>query len=415
MIRFDIDRIHEIRQTILRNRSRSLLTGFGVFWGIFMLLFLMGGGQGVKALLQQELQGFATNSGFIVPSQTSRPFKGFKRGRTWKMTRRDIEILRNRLPEAAIVTGQLSRWGMNAVRGGQTYSATAKGVYPDYVHVEMPKLKYGRYINAVDLEQERKVCVLGKRVYESLFPEGGDPCGQLVQLQDSYFRVVGVDYGTGAISINGSSDRAVVMPVTVMQKLYNRGDEIDMICMTARSGVKIKTIMNKARGVLSREHAFDPEDKVAMFELNAEEMFGIVDNLFRGLNILIWLIGFGTLLAAAIGVSNIMMVSVKERTTEIGIRRAIGATPKMILSQIMSESVILTVAAGMFGIMFSVMVLSATETVVSAQSGTAIGFQVSFGAAVLALGILMVLGLLAGLAPAYRAMAIRPVDAMRDE
>ena len=392
MIRFDIDRIHEIRQTILRNRSRSLLTGFGVFWGIFMLLFLMGGGQGVKALLQQELQGFATNSGFIVPSQTSRPFKGFKRGRTWKMTRRDIEILRNRLPEAAIVTGQLSRWGMNAVRGGQTYSATAKGVYPDYVHVEMPKLKYGRYINAIDLEQERKVCVLGKRVYESLFPEGGDPCGQLVQLQDSYFRVVGVDYGTGAISINGSSDRAVVMPVTVMQKLYNRGDEIDMICMTARSGVKIKMIMNKARGVLSREHAFDPEDKVAMFELNAEEMFGIVDNLFRGLNILIWLIGFGTLLAAAI-----------------------GATPKMILSQIMSESVILTVVAGMFGIMFSVMVLSATETVVSAQSGTAIGFQVSFGAAVLALGILMVLGLLAGLAPAYRAMAIRPVDAMRDE
>ena len=411
---FDIDRFTEIWETLSRNRSRSLLTGFGVFWGIFMLLSPMGGGQGLKAMLTGVLSGFATNSGFIVPGETSMPYKGFRSGRTWSMNLSDIEKLRQSIPEIDVVTGNMSMWGSKAVYEDVEADCQGRGVMPEYARIEEPKLAYGRYINQVDVEQERKVCVLGKRVYKTLFPDGGDPCGKFVRMGDIWFQVVGVDMNNGEISINGTADEAFTIPMSVLQKLYNRGTEVDFLCMTAKPGYKIKDILAKSRELLFREHFIDPDDKKAMFEINAEELFSIMDNLFKGVNLLIWLVGFGTLLAAAIGVSNIMMVTVKERTTEIGIRRAIGATPKMILSQVMLESMLLTLAFGFIGIFFSVGFLS-LGNLASAGSEVPADFQVSFGAAILAVVILTVLGLLAGLAPAMRAMNIKPVDAMRDE
>ena len=411
---FDIDRFTEIWETLSRNRSRSLLTGFGVFWGIFMLLSLMGGGQGLKAMLTGVLSGFATNSGFIVPGETSMPYKGFRSGRTWSMNLSDIEKLRQAIPEIDVVTGNMSMWGSKAVYEDVEADCQGRGVMPEYARIEEPKLAYGRYINQVDVEQERKVCVLGKRVYKTLFPDGGDPCGKFVRMGDIWFQVVGVDMNNGEISINGTADEAFTIPMSVLQKLYNRGTEVDFLCMTAKPGYKIKDILAKSRELLFREHFIDPDDKKAMFEINAEELFSIMDNLFKGVNLLIWLVGFGTLLAAAIGVSNIMMVTVKERTTEIGIRRAIGATPKMILSQVMLESMLLTLAFGFIGIFFSVGFLS-LGNLASAGSEMPADFQVSFGAAILAVVILTVLGLMAGLAPAMRAMNIKPVDAMRDE
>ncbi len=412
---FDRDRFHEIWETLTRNRSRSLLTGFGVFWGIFMLLSMMGGGQGLKALLEHELEGFATNSGFLISGETSLPYKGFRSGRTWTLTLSDIERLRRSIPEIDVVTGNIGMWGSQATYEDREADCQGRGVRPEYARIEEPKLAYGRYINEVDIDQERKVCVLGKRVYQNLFPDGGDPCGEFVQFGNVWFQVVGVDMNNGNIGINGTADRSLTIPMSVLQKLYNKGDDVDFICMTAKPGYKIKDILARSKEILFREHFIDPDDKKAVFEVNAEELFSIMDNLFKGVNLLIWLVGFGTLLAAAIGVSNIMMVTVKERTTEIGIRRAIGATPKMILSQIMLESVLLTLAFGLLGIVFSVMVLSVSEIGVSASMEMAVGFQVSFGAAMLAVLILTVLGLLAGLAPAARAMNIKPVDAMRDE
>ncbi len=412
---FDVDRFREIYETLIRNKSRSILTGFGVFWGIFMLLFMMGGGQGVKDLIQVELQGFATNSGFIVPMETSLPYQGFRSGRTLKVTMDDIERLKRGIPEIATVTGNLSVWGGSATYEEKTSSCQGRGVSPDYADIEQPLLKYGRYINSVDLLQERKVCVLGKRVYRDLFEDGEDPCGKFIQMQGMYFQVVGVDFFSGNISINGSVDESVTIPMSVLQRLYNRGKEVDLICIVAKPGCKIKDILTKAKPILAKEHFFSPDDPKAMYSVNLEEMFSIMDNLFKGVSLLIWIVGFGTLLAASIGVSNIMMVTVKERTTEIGIRRAIGATPSMILSQIMLESVILTIVSGMMGILLSVGALSIAENVASASAGVPIGFQLKFSTAMLALIILMILGLLAGLAPALRAMDIKPVDAMREE
>ena len=412
---FDIDRLTEVWEALSRNRSRSLLTGFGVFWGIFMLLSLMGGGQGLKTMLTGVLSGFATNSGFIIPGETSMPYKGFRSGRTWSMELSDIERLRREIPEIDAVTGSMGMWGSTVVFEDRESECQGRGVMPEYARIEEPRMAYGRYINQVDIDQERKVCVLGKRIYKNLFPDGGDPCGLYVRMGDIWFQVVGVDMNNGNIGINGTADEALTIPMSVLQKLYNRGTSVDFICMTARPGYKIKDILAKSREILFREHFIDPSDKKAIFEINAEELFSIMDNLFKGVNLLIWLVGFGTLLAAAIGVSNIMMVTVKERTTEIGIRRAIGATPNMILSQVMMESMLLTLAFGFIGIFLSVGFLSLGGAVASVASETPADFQVSFGAAVLVVFILTVLGLLAGLAPALRAMNIKPVDAMRDE
>ena len=409
--RLDIDTFREIGDSLFRNKRRTLLTGFGIFWGLFMLLFLVGGGNGLKQMLSMNFEGFATNTIVIISSNTSKPWKGMKEGRYWQLDRKDVERLRTLVPELDVVAPLVSNWGQTATYKGNSSSVSIKGISGDYHKVEAPVLKYGRTISEADVEQERKVCVIGKRVYNDLFPEGDDPCGRYIQVGSVFLRIIGVDYSSGNISINGSASESVMMPFSVAAQLYKRGNTVDIICMTGKKGVKMSTLEGRIRSILSREHLFDPTDDQAVMVLNTEQLFSIVDNLFRGVNFLIWLVGIGTLLAGAVGVSNIMMVTVRERTVEIGIRRAIGAVPRDILSQIIWESVALTLAAGSAGIVFSVLILNVVEALTKHQAA----FQISFWTAILAALLLSVLGVLAGLAPALRAMKIKPVDAMRDE
>ena len=407
----DFDAFREIGDALFRNRRRTLLTGFGIFWGLFMLLFLVGGGQGLKGLLAQNFDGFASNTMVIVSSNTSLPYKGMKEGRYWSLDRRDVTRLQALVPEFEVVAPIVSRWGQTASYGGNSASANVKGIAGNYGKIEAPLMKYGRPISDADVEQERKVCVIGKRIYNDLFPDGGNPCGAFIQVGSVFLQVVGVDFSSGNLNINGSASDAVVIPYSVAAKLYQRGNNVDLICMTGRKGVKISSLEPRVRSILSREHLFDPADEQALLVINAEQLFSIVDNLFRGVNFLIWLVGIGTLLAGAVGVSNIMMVTVRERTVEIGIRRAIGAVPRDILSQIIWESVALTLGAGSAGIVFSVLILNVVEALVKHQAV----FQISFWTAIVSALLLSVLGVLAGLAPALRAMRIKPVDAMRDE
>ena len=414
---FDTDTFREILDSILRNRSRSILTGFGVFWGIFMLMLLTGGSQGLKELLNKNFEGFAQNTCIAFANNTSKPYKGFKKGRSWNMQYADVDRLKNLMPELETVTPTIGLWGKSVAREEQSYnSAVIKGVRADYARIEAPKLMYGRYLNDADLASERKVCVLGKKVYTNLFPEGGDPCGQRILVGGTYYSVVGVDWREGgAVNINGSPADQVSIPLTQAVKAYNLGNDIQLLCFTAKPGYTMSDLTPRVREILARAHYFDPSDEQALFLLNTQLIFGIVDNLFKGINFLVWLIGLGTLLAGVIGVSNIMMVSVKERTTEIGIRRAIGATPSQILSQIISESIVLTLVAGMGGIVFSVLILAGVEMAMTQDGILKAAFQVPFGTAVLAASLLTVLGVVAGLMPASRAMQIKPVDAMRDE
>ena len=409
-MRFDIDSFRETADSLTRNRRRTILTGFGVFWGLFMLLFMIGGGQGLKGLLEQNFGGFATNTMVLISSNTSKPYKGLPEGRYWEFTRTDIDRLKQMVPELDVVSPMISGWGSTVEYGEYSTSAAIKGVSADYCKIEQPKLRYGRYINQTDINMERKVCVIGRRVYQSLFPDGGDPCGKFVKYGDLYFRIVGVDMSSSNISINSNSSYSIIIPETLAATIYNRGNVVDIICVTAKGGIHTSVLEPRIRSIIARQHSFDPEDLEAMQILNTEEVFMLVDNLFRGLNFLIWLVGLGTLLAGCIGVSNIMMVTVKERTTEIGIRRAIGAMPGEILTQIIMESVALTLAAGTAGIVFAVFLLNIFQKIASDAQ-----FLISFNTAIMAALLLAVLGAVAGLAPALRAMAVKPVDAMRDE
>ena len=410
-MKLDRDTFREIGDSLVRNRSRSLLTGFGIFWGLFMLLFLVGGGQGLKEMLGRNFEGFASNAIVIFADNTTKAYKGFREDRRWDLDQDDIVQLKTLIPELETATGAVSAWGWTAVRDVHTSSIVFKGINSDYIKIETPNLKYGRYITEADVMAERKVCVIGKKVYEELFPEGGDPCGQAIKAGPVYLRVIGVDFSAGNININGDASSSVVVPLSYAQKLLNRGKDVDIVCLTAKSGIKSSTLEDRIRHIVARKHSFDPTDKGALIFFYLEQLFNMVDTLFRGVNFLVWLVGLGTLLAGAIGVSNIMMVTVRERTVEIGIRRAIGATPSDILSQIMLESVALTLTAGSFGIVFSVLILNLVEIITKGQAA----FQIDFSTAVLSAVLLAVLGLLAGLAPALRAMKIRPVDAMRDE
>ena len=410
-----MDTYKEIMETLTRNKPRSLLTGFGVFWGVFMLVVLLGGGQGLKELLSNNFQGFATNSALVFAQPTTKPYDGFRKGRQWNMVYQDVERLRAQVPELDVVTPMVSQWQRIVTAGDKKTTAGVKGLQPAYAKVEEPQIRYGRYINDMDMAQRRKVCVLGKKVYKTLFPGGGDPCGQLVRVDSVYYRVVGVDYAAGEIKVNGGAEESVIVPITLMQETYGLGDAVHLSSVTGKPGVVMSDVAPVMRAVIGRAHRVDPTDEKAITVFNTEVMFGMVDSLFTGVNFLIWLVGIGTLLAGAIGVSNIMMVTVRERTTEIGIRRAIGATPRTILGQIVAESILLTAVAGMSGILFAVAILQLLEMANTTDGIVAAHFQVGFWTAVGAVVLLALLGVLAGLAPAVRAMAIKPVDAMRDE
>ena len=181
-MRLDVNTYHEIADSLLRNKSRSLLTGFGIFWGLFMLLVMLGAGDGIKGLLQDNFEGFASNAAILVSSNTSVPYKGFQEGRYWSLEYRDMERLKILVPELDVVTPMISQWGQEAVYNSLSTSANVSGVNADYVSIEAPEMKYGRFLNEVDVERGRKVCVIGKRIYQDLFPDGGDPCGTFIQV-----------------------------------------------------------------------------------------------------------------------------------------------------------------------------------------------------------------------------------------
>ncbi|MBQ6202549.1 MAG: ABC transporter permease [Prevotella sp.] len=415
-MKFDIDTYREILDTLTRNKSRSFLTGFGVFWGVFMLVVLIGGGKGLKEMLNSNFEGFATNTGMIWSQRTTKAYKGFRKGRQWQMVYQDVDRLRQQVPELEVVTPVLFSNGGTAYYDDKKTTIAVNGTMPEYAKVNSPKIYFGRYLNDMDIAQHRKVCVIGKKTYKDLFTNGEDPCGKSIRIDSVYYQIVGVDYNvSGEVNFGAEEGTTVILPLTLMQQTYNRGNTIDMIAVTGRPGVVMSQLSDRIRQTVAKAHLVDPTDETAVTVFNTEILFQLLDNLFRGVNFLIWLVGLGTLLAGAIGVSNIMMVTVRERTTEIGIRRAIGATPRTILSQIVMESIILTSVAGMSGILVGVAILEMLEKGNTEDGIVTAHFQIDFWTAILAVTVISIMGILAGLAPAWRAMSIKPVDAMRDE
>ena len=289
-MKIDKDTCEEILVTITRNKTRSLLTAFGVFWGIFMLVALMGGGQGMEQELRSQFEGFATNSGFVVAQQTGEAYKGFRKGRTWDLEVDDVERIRQ-IEGIEVVTPSIAQWGKTAAYEGNKYDCSVKGLYPNYERLEHQEMAYGRFINDVDIREARKVCVIGKRVYESLFPKGGDPCGAYVQVDSVYYRVVGMCASEGNVNIQGQASEAVTLPYTTMQQMYNLGNTVEVICFTMKPGVRVKDVKPQVEQTVKAAHYISPDDRQAVMMLDLEAMFSMMDNLMKGVRILTWMVG----------------------------------------------------------------------------------------------------------------------------
>ena len=415
---FDLDRWHEIWITITHNKSRSFLTAFGVFWGMFMLVVMIGAGNGLSNGINSQIEGFASNSAFFNAEQTTIPYKGFQKGRSWNMLNSDMPIIEEKVPELEYLSPVLFAGGAgdNVIRNEKSGSYQVKGTYPVYDKIERSIMVYGRYINDIDIVEKRKVCILGTRIYEVLFNKGENPLGKQVKVNGIYFTVIGVAQKTSNASIGGSPEETVVLPFTSMQQAFNQGNIIHFLAATAKPGVKVRVIQDKIVQTLKEIHNISPDDKDAVFNMNIEEQFNMFNNLGIGIAMLIWIVGMGTLMAGAVGVSNIMLVTVRERTKEIGIRRALGATPRNIIGQILSESIVLTVLAGIGGIVLGVGVLTATDILMSQSEDQFLKDpQISFYIGMVALIILVVICTFAGFIPAQRAMMIKPIEAISEE
>ena len=419
---FDIDRWVEIWVTITRNKTRSLLTCFGVFWGILMLVILLGAGAGMKNGIFSNFKGFATNSAFFWTDRTSEPYKGFNKGRYWDMRNRDLESIVKNVQGiddiSPLVWGRRSE--KNVVYGQQTGTYYVKGVMPGYFNIESQEQLYGRLLNEIDVQERRKVCLIGSRVYETLF-KNEDPCGKYIRANGSYYQIVGVvKQRASNFTIGGRSEESIFLPFTTMQQIQNEGDKIYFIAVSIKRGFPVQKVIDEIITLLKAQNEISPTDPQAVGHVNLAEQFATFEMLFLGIEILVWIVGIGTLLAGIIGVSNIMMVTIKERTKEIGVRRALGAKPFNIISQVMSESLLLTSLAGLTGLTFGVFLLDVVNRLMSAQpSKESVTFfenpEISIQVAIAATIIIIISGLMAGLIPAWRALQIKAIDAIREE
>ncbi len=425
---FDRDRWQEIFSAIKKNKLRSALTAFGVFWGIFMLVVMIGAGNGLKNGVSEGIKDFATNSAFVWAQNTTVPYKGFKRGRDWGFTNRDIIAITDKVPELDIIAPRLQGWnlsnGENVVRDEKSASFSINGDYPSYRKIDPCTMVYGRYINDNDIEYRRKVCIIGERVYEVMFEEKEDPVGKYIRINGVYFNVIGV-FRSNNPKLNIGSDKkeSIYLPFTTMQYTFNYGDRVHYFAMTAKEGSKVSSVLDKVIAVLKKQHKISPDDEEAVGNVDIEAQVKIMNYVFLGIDMLIWIVGIGTLIAGAVGVSNIMLVIIKERTKEIGIQRAIGAGPGVIIGQIISESVFLTTIAGFVGLALGTMVLSLVSMAIDQAKASSSGEEevffvnpeIGIPIAVSALVILIVTGIIAGLIPARKAVRIKPIEALRHE
>ncbi|NDV68480.1 ABC transporter permease [Dysgonomonas sp. 25] len=417
---FDLDYWEEIWSTITRNKVRSILTGFGVFLGIFMLILLLGIGNAFKGGMMKIVQGVAPNSCYFYTDRTSEAFKGFRKGRYWNMNNQDLVLLKEKAKTVEHISPMLfgARSDKNMVRGRKSGTYGMMGVYPANFIVQIPEIIYGRVINEMDVKENRKVCVIGKDVYESLFEIGENPIGSYIRANGIYFQVVGVVNSTSEIAIGGKVERTVYIPFSTMQKAFNQGDAVHFLAVTAKPGYPAAVVEQEVKEIIKANHSIAPTDEKAMGSFNAEMIFNIFQAIFLGVNIIAIFVGGGSLLSGIIGICNIMLVTVRERTREIGIRRALGAKPMTIVKQILSESALLTAVSGIAGLLTSVTILIVIRYLMEnalIEIPLFVPPLVSFATALLAMIVLIFSGILSGILPAFRALRIKAIDAIREE
>jgi putative ABC transport system permease protein len=407
---FDRDSWYEIIGTLEKNPVRTILTAFGVFWGIFMLVLLLGGGQGLKRGALHDFEEFATNSLFVWPERTTIPFKGLPRNREYSFTTDDAIAMQDRVNGIKHLVAQVRR-PANMTRGTQKGNYIVTGTFPEINLIEPVDITQGRFVNQIDMNQKRKIAVIGKNVHLALFKGDENPIDQYIRINGAEYQVVGVFNSRHEGGWGDWQNGLVFMPLPTMQQAFNLGNRIGFFAIEADKGTLATTIGKEVKSLLRERHQIAPEDSLAIGENNAENEFLKLVYLFGGLAALIWVIGIGTLVSGVIGVSNIMLFTVKSRTHELGIRRVLGAAPLTVMTQILMESLLLTSSAGILGLALGIVVLSRLNGI---EAPTFRHPDISTAAAFYSFGIIIVSGLAAGLLPAWRAVSLKPIEAIRD-
>jgi len=406
---FDRDKWQEILFTISQNKLRTVLTGFSVAWGIFMLIVLLGSGTGLQNGAKEEFADAATNSIWVFSGQTSMPHKGLQPGRFVRFDNADFDWVDKQLEGAEETSGRFYLGSSNVVYNGESGSFQIRTVHPDHQFIEKTLTTEGRFINETDISERKKVVSIGSLVKKSIF-KGENPIGKYLQVNGIPFKVIGVFEDEG-----GENEQEILyLPISTAQQVFNGANQVDMFMFNIdpNAGVaESKVIEQRVREKMAEIHKFSPEDERAIRFWNNVEDFQEIQSMFTGINIFIWIIGIMTIIAGIVGISNIMMIVVKERTKEIGIRKALGATP----GSIIMESVLITAVSGYIGLVFGVGLIELVSSILPPDTPFFKNPEVNFQVAITATLILITAGAIAGIIPARKAAVIRPIEALRDE
>ncbi len=413
------ERWDEILEALNANRFRTIMTAFGVFWGIFILVLLLALTNGLKNGVQADFGDFATNTIFMWTQRTSMPYKGFTKGRSFNFRQSDVALLKEKFPELRFVSprNQLGgfRGSNNVTRKDKTGAFNIYGDNPEYINQEPLDILKGRFLSYFDIQDERKVAVVGTDVIKSLYDLGEEPIGSYIKINGINFMVIGVVKKSTSQGDNQEDANTIYIPFSTFGKAFNYGDVVGWMAITAIDEVPITQIKPQIMKEMRLAHKVHPDDQRAIGHFDLAEQFAKITGLFAILSFVGYFVGALVLMSGVIGISNIMLIVVKERTKEIGIRRALGATPKEIRGQVLQESMVLTLISGMAGISFAAGLIWVMNTVLDTAGGVENFANPSVGIGVIfvALAILVLSGLLAGMIPATRATQMKPVDALR--
>jgi putative ABC transport system permease protein len=407
-----LDAWQEILETVRRNKLRTILTGFAVAWGIFMLVVLLGSGKGLEHGVAYQFRDDAVNSIWVSAGRTSNPYKGMQPGRQVQFTNEDYDEVLQRVDGVEYSSARFWIFGnQQVVYGNETGSYTIRSVHPGHKVLERTKVTSGRFVDQLDIREFRKSAVIGQLVAESLF-KGEPAVGKIVTIGGIAFQVVGVFDDEG----NEREREFIYLPISTAQRAFGGSNKISQILYTTGDADLARTqeMAKETRQLLATNHTFDPEDLRAVFVNNNVENFQRVMALMTGIRLFVWIVGIGTLIAGVVGVSNIMLVAVAERTREIGVRKALGATPRSIVGLVLQESVLITAAAGYAGLVLGILALEGLSKAVAGAEYFR-DPSVDLGTALAATVLLVLAGTVAGFFPARRAAAIKPIEALRDE
>ena len=420
-ILFKSDTWQEIYYSLKNNKLRTFLTMIGVGWGMFLYVTLLGAAKGMENGFEKLFSGFATNSIFLWSQTTSIPYDGFPKGRQMELHLSDIPFLEKKIPEIDYISPQNSKGnfgssGETMTKDGKTATYTLNGDYPIGNKISEKRLLFGRYLNDADVAQNKNVVVIGEEIYKNFFDhkKNENPIGQTINVRGTFFNVIGVFSVKRASPMENA--QTAYIPLTTYMKMFNAGDKVDVFSIVSKPDADVAIVENKVKDVLKQKYNVSPEDTNAFGSFNLGKEFKKLTGFLDGMQLLTIIVGTLTILAGVIAISNILLITVKERTKEIGIRRAIGAKPAEVRNQILLESVVITLTSGILGFIFGILLLMVLDMITRNQED--IPFYnptVDYGNVFAAMTIMVTLGLIVGMIPAQRAVKIKPIEALRSE